>query len=98
MIYPTELVQKTRYSFLVRWSEGNETVYSLSFLQKRCLCRNCEFLEERQVDPLVMAEEIETIGKYALKIKFTSGCNHGIFPFDYLLELASQGETCVHFF
>jgi len=98
MIYPIQLVQKTRYAFLVKWSDGKQTEYTLPFLQKNCLCRNCTAIEKREVDPLVMADEIETIGKYALKIKFTSGCNHGIFPFDYLLELASQEESCVHFF
>lgn len=91
MIYPVEIKQLSRYSFQIRWSDASCDEYLLSNLQKNCPCLACQGVE-KIVDPLVMAQEIKTIGKYALKIIFTSGCIQGIFSFAHLKNLQGKEE------
>ena len=44
-------------------------------------------LDEKTVREDVRAKRITSVGRYALRIDFTSGCNSGIFGFDFLREL-----------
>ena len=89
MVYPIEIQQLSRYCFQIRWSDSSCDEYLLSDLQKNCPCLSCQSAP-KIVEPLVMAEEIKTIGKYGLKIIFTSGCNQGIFSFSDLKNLPAK--------
>ncbi len=91
MIYPVKIRQVSRYAFEAVWSDGEIREYALSWLQKNCPCRRCQE-QHRLVDPLVLAEKISSVGKYALKVEFTSGCKSGIFPYLYLKNLPLENK------
>ncbi len=86
-----EIKQKDNYVFTITWNDGEVIDYKLSELQKRCPCANCtdELTGKRVVDPNtidehVKAKRIVSVGRYAIRIDFTSGCSKGIFSCDDL--------------
>lgn len=89
-----EIIQKDNYSFTIIWKNGNSSDYRLSDLQKRCPCAGCvdentgkRLKDHNSIDPDVMAKAIYGVGRYALRIEFTSGCSKGIYDFDMLKML-----------
>lgn len=90
-----KILQKDNYTFTIEWSDSSVADYRLSDLQKRCPCANCtdeitgkRLLDENSVKHDVKAVRIASVGRYALKIQFTSGCSTGIYSFDMLHGLA----------
>lgn len=89
--------QKDNYSFTIDWSDGTSATYSLSELQKKCPCANCndEVTGKRVVDPAtvqpdVRAVRIKNVGRYAMKIQFTSGCSTGIYDYNMLHKIGNS--------
>jgi DUF971 family protein len=85
--------QKDNYTFTILWNDEIVKEYRLNELQIRCPCANCvdEVTGERianasPVNENVKAKKLTSVGKYALRIDFTSGCSHGIYTFDMLRE------------
>ena len=83
--------QKDAHSFLIEWSDGLVKAYRLSELQKKCPCAGCvdEATGERRLDAATVDEDVRasrivSVGRYALRIFFTSGCSNGIYSFDFL--------------
>lgn len=68
------------------WSSGSTSKYRLSELQKNCPCADCE-TKEVSVSTDVECVKVSTVGRYALKVQFTSGCSKGIYTFDILCNL-----------
>lgn len=92
------ILQKDNHTFTIKWNDGTVSDYRLSDLQKKCPCANCvdEITGKRKVDEKlihndVRASRIISIGRYALRIDFSSGCSTGIYSFDMLREL-NNGE------
>ncbi len=78
-------------TFAIEWGDGKMMQYSLSDLQKRCPCANCvdEKTGKRMNNPEIKSQDarasnITSVGRYALRIQFLTGCSHGIFGFDML--------------
>jgi DUF971 family protein len=95
------ILQKDNCTFQIQWSDGAVNDYRLSSLQKNCPCANCYDASERKqkvspkmIDENVRATQITNVGRYALRIRFTSGCSMGIFSFALLRELASREPRC----
>lgn len=95
-----EIRQKDNYTFSILWTDGEETEHRLSDLQKQCPCALCrdEISGKQIVDPatlnkLVRARRIVSVGRYALRIEFTSGCSLGIFGFDFLRASSNRFYT-----
>jgi len=87
------LEQRDNYTFTIEWSDGQLNDYSLSTLQQHCPCANCtdEQTGKRRAGikniENVRAQRIVSVGRYALRVYFTSGCSAGIFSFDMLRNL-----------
>lgn len=86
-----EIKQKNNHTFTIKWIDGEVIDYNLSELQKRCPCANCtdEITGEKKidrgtVDERVKAKRIVSVGRYAIRIEFTSGCSMGIYSYDDL--------------
>jgi len=73
--------QKDRHHLVVAWENGETKTFRFAELQKKCPCAACD---KPQVDEEVGATSVEEVGRYALKIKFTSGCSSGLYPFEQL--------------
>lgn len=87
--------QKDNFTFSITWSDGRQSDYRLSELQKRCPCAACvdeytgkRLLDESSIRSDVRAERILSIGRYALRIQFTSGCSSGIYDLAMLRKLS----------
>jgi ATP-binding protein involved in chromosome partitioning len=59
---------------------------SLHELQKRCPCARCKL--QKKCDENVSLLEFSLVGRYAIKVSFSSGCSRGIYPITLLEELA----------
>lgn len=92
-----KIFQKNNHNFVIEWSDGVAKEYRLSDLQQRCPCANCvdeltgkRKRDEKSVQDDVRAIRIVSVGRYALKIHFSSGCSTGIYSFDMLRELGKK--------
>lgn len=81
-----KIYQKDNFHFIIEWNDDKMGVYRLSNLQKLCPCASCIQNFDAKIDENVKAFKIQNVGRYALKIDFSSGCSKGIFSFDYLRE------------
>lgn len=95
-IFVKEIMQKDNHTFVIRWTDGKIGEYRLNELQKRCSCANCidettgkRLLDESTVKSDVKATKIYNVGRYALRIQFSSGCSTGIYPFEMLHNMCS---------
>lgn len=80
--------QKDFYTLQVEWNDGKSSNLSLKELQKKCPCANCR--EGKSIDSgsQVGAKTISKVGRYALRIEFSSGCSSGIYSHEMLRSLA----------
>jgi len=80
------IAQKDQHVFWIEWTDGKVMEYRLSDLQRNCPCIRCK---ERAMicDIDVQASCIKSVGRYALKVDFTSGCSRGIYTFSFLRKL-----------
>lgn len=92
-----QLRQIDNHSFSIEWSDGKVDQYRLSDLQRHCPCASCNdettgrsIVDEKTLKSDVKAKRIMSVGRYALRIEFTSGCSTGIYPFNFLRELAKE--------
>lgn len=92
--YISKIYQKDNYTFTIEWNDGITNHYRLNELQKRCPCAGCvdeisgkRLLDKSMIADDVRAKRIMSVGRYALRLDFTSGCSHGIYSFDFLREM-----------
>lgn len=84
-----KIYQIDNYSFEVIWSDNKSQQFHLGTLQDLCPCAQCT--EERtkgqkvkRVSDDVKAKKIYNVGRYGLRIDFTSGCSKGIYSYQFL--------------
>lgn len=95
-VFIRRIVQKDAYSFTIEWTDGKISDYQLSDLQRLCTCARCRdektghsLVNPGSIDEHVQAVQIESVGRYALRIDFTKGCSKGIYAFSLLRTLGS---------
>ena len=83
--------QLDNHTFQIDWIDGTVSQYRLSELQKNCPCASCvDETTGRRIKPAqsinenVQADNIQSVGRYALKIRYTSGCSTGIYSLEML--------------
>lgn len=87
-IFARQIDQRSPQSLSIEWSDGKLIDYLLADVQKYCPCIRCrDESNERVLNKDVVATKIQTVGRYALKIDFSSGCSQGIYPFALLKGL-----------
>ena len=87
----------------IDWSDGPTARYTARLLRDACPCATCrekrvtprpaamlEVLRPEELVPLVIAG-MRPVGQYAYSITFSDGHDTGIYPLEYLRELASPG-------
>jgi len=67
--------------------EINGKAVALHELQKRCPCARCKV--QKKCCENVSLLEFSLVGRYAIKVSFSSGCSRGIYPITLLEQLAS---------
>jgi DUF971 family protein len=86
--------QKNNHTFCIEWHDHHIGEYRLSDLQKKCPCAACldatsgkRLNPENTVREDVRAQKVVSVGRYALRIFFTTGCSNGIYDFALLRNL-----------
>lgn len=86
MIEMEKIVQISGTQFKIHWNDGTQTVYTLAELQRSCPCAKCRsgLTEMGPAGSEVTAKRITSVGRYAIRIEFSSGCSLGIYTYDML--------------
>lgn len=87
----TSLAKRDKDSFTITWSDGKTSGYRLSQLQQHCPCAKCVDKAGRQINPDVEAKRIEQVGRYAIRVQYSSGCSAGIYSYEMLYAMV-EGE------
>ncbi|MBA3602716.1 MAG: DUF971 domain-containing protein [Parachlamydiaceae bacterium] len=92
-----QIKQIDNHHFQIEWNDGAMITYHLKKLQKNCPCAGCvdestgirrsTALPKSLISEEVRARSINSVGRYALKVQFTSGCSAGIYDFAMLRTL-----------
>ena len=98
---PTEITRLPDLPGLrVAWSDGHVSVFPGRALRQACACANCvnEWTGAAMLDPSrlperVAAEEVELMGLYGIRIRWSDGHDTGIYTFDRLRALCPC-EAC----
>src|SRR5690606_13212509 len=84
----------------ITWSDDKYAEYDVVNLRRKCPCALCvdEWTRAPKLDPKQITEDIrpiriDSVGRYALKIKFNDGHTTGIYTFQLLRDL---DETSLH--
>lgn len=79
----------------IRWRDGAVSDYPPRYLRLCCPCAGCveemsgrPLLDPASVAPDVHPRAIHYVGDYALRFDWSDGHTTGIYPWDYLRELA----------
>lgn len=85
--------QIDNYTFSITWNDQFVSNYNLNLLQQNCPCAQCQVNPKPIIDKDVRATKINGIGRYALKIHYTSGCSLGIYTYALLRTLSKEHKT-----
>ena len=96
--YPIQLKKTENNSLSVKWNDESVTEIPLTKLRDECPCVNCKgesVIFESYIpikSPFKAAgyyeiEKIETVGNYAISIKWKDGHDTGIYSWDILRKL-----------
>lgn len=97
IIFIKKISQCDNFNFSIEWSDGILQNYRLSDLQKQCPCAGCkdEKTGKTLINPAAIKEDVRAIrlssvGRYALRIQFNSGCSSGIYSYDFLRQFSPK--------
>jgi DUF971 family protein len=84
----------------ITWSDDHKGVYPVRHLRQNCPCAACvdEWTGERRLKPdsiplLILLEDIEPVGRYAFRIKWSDGHDTGIYSYTSLRRMC-QCDVC----
>lgn len=77
----------------ILWDDGHQSSLAYDHLRRNCRCSRCRAAAQQGASAPVLAgitvAEISEFGGYALRFHFSDGHDTGIYPWEYLLELAA---------
>ena len=87
-------------ALLVSWRDGLAAQLPYLALRGQCMCARCvdEITGERIVDldgldPHVAIEDLQLVGNYALKIRWTDGHDTGLYTWQHLRQLCQEAAA-----
>ena len=98
---PTAIRRAADAAIEIDWSDGSTARYTPKLLRDACPCATCrekraaprptamlQVLRPEELVPLEIAA-MRPVGQYAYSITFSDGHDTGIYPLEYLRELAA---------
>ena len=93
-LFVRKIWQKDNYTFSIEWHDKEVQDFRLCDVQRNCPCAHCadEITGKRLVDPKMIPDDlkavvIRSVGRYGLRIQFTSGFSTGIYSFERLRKI-----------
>ena len=89
----------------IKWQDGSEAVYSLSYLRSMCPCAQCKEVRQSSDKPSsrlsltilpgnysqpLTVVNAELVGNYALRLEWSDNHASGIYSFDYLRSITPR--------
>ena len=78
----------------IMWTDNKKSLIDVVELRKACRCALCvdewtheSKLTEDSISDDVRPTTIQSVGRYALNVRFTDGHSTGIYPYTYLYEI-----------
>lgn len=98
-VQPTKLAL-TGGLLQIDWSDGTRRQYQAAELRRRCPCATCQAERARPGRGSgsaaayrgVMIAQVNPVGNYAYRIRFSDGHDTGIYPLELLRELGQERE------
>lgn len=85
-------IKQSESSFTITWTDGKMQHFQLSQLQSHCPCAVCQSSPKNNSSQNLRATHITSVGQYAIKIGFSSGCSLGIYDFELLRKMGQEKE------
>lgn len=99
-VEPTDLEWIDKGVLGITWSDGHKGVYPVRVLRQRCPCAACTDewtgelkLKADDVPLLIMVQDVQSVGRYAIQFTFSDGHDTGIYSFSFLRGLC-QCDVC----
>ena len=100
---PKSIKVKEKKNLEITWEDDSLSILSLKYLRDECPSATCKgetvLLKtyrppvKKMITPeMYLIENIETVGEYAIQIKWKDGHNTGIYSWEYLQEL-ERGQS-----
>lgn len=99
---PTE-IKRLPNSLAIQWKDGHRSEHSYRLLRENCPCARCD--AERQNDKLLRVlpseafwgklhiVDIQRVGRYAIRFRWSDGHSTGIYTFAFLRELDAPEDV-----
>lgn len=98
-LFVKKIEQLDRHTLGIEWTDGHVSQWRLSHLRRNCPCAGCidewtnkPILKTGDVDNNISADRVDSVGRYALTIKFGDGHSTGIYSYGLLRELCQCDE------
>jgi len=92
---PTAIAQQGPRHLAITWGDGAKSVFEVRDLRLACGCAHCidEWTGHERLDPDSVPADVhplavETVGRYAIQIRWSDGHDTGIYPFERLRRLS----------
>ena len=92
-----DIAKKDDRTLSIAWSDGRTDALDVVRLRQECPCAVCidEMTRERKLRPEDVPEtvrplKVESVGQYAMSIRFNDGHGTGIYTYQMLRDLADQ--------
>jgi DUF971 family protein len=97
-------IQQIGDDLAIKWSDGSEDFIALEKLRRHCPCAGCKgemdifgnvYKSPEQNLPAAafQLKRIAVVGGYAIQPVWADGHATGIFPFDYLIQVARENRS-----
>ncbi len=96
---PPQLIERlpAERRLLVRWADGVEGRLNLVELRAQCMCARCvdeitgqRIVDVEGIDPAIAIVEMQLVGNYAVKIRWSDGHDTGLYTWNHLRRLCEQ--------
>jgi ATP-binding protein involved in chromosome partitioning len=94
---PSEIKQDGPGALAILWGDGARSVFPVRDLRLACACAHCvdewsgePRLDEASVPEDIQPKRIQSVGRYAIQIRWTDGHETGIYSFERLRKLGDQ--------
>lgn len=82
---------------MIVWADGRISLLPNTLLQLNCRCAKCvdemtgeRIIQEADVFADAKLLEVITVGNYGVRLRWSKGCESGIYAYEYLEKLESE--------